>query len=78
MKQFVQSLVLALVISLVTTPSSAQSLFNAAGMGLPVEAIERSGTWGSDFGEVVCYPVIPRRRECSLRRRRSSWVSRRG
>ena len=56
MKQFVQSLVLALVISLVTTPSSAQSLFNAAGMGLPIEAIDGRaralgnlgiGLWGS-------------------------------
>ena len=38
MKQFIRTLVLALVISLVATPSGAQSLYNAAGMGLPVEA----------------------------------------
>jgi len=49
-------LVLTLVISLVTTPSSAQSLYNAAGLGLPVEAIDGRaralgnlgiGLWGS-------------------------------
>ena len=33
-------MVLTLVISLVTTPSSAQSLYNAAGLGLPGEAID--------------------------------------
>ncbi len=49
-------MVLALVISLVATPSGAQSLYNAAGMGLPVEAIDGRaralgnlgiGLWGS-------------------------------
>jgi hypothetical protein len=56
MKQFIRTLVLALVISLVATPSGAQSLYNAAGMGLPVEAIDGRaralgnlgiGLWGS-------------------------------
>ena len=49
-------MVLVLVISLVATPSSAQSLYNAAGLGLPVEAIDGRaralgnlgiGLWGS-------------------------------
>ena len=40
MKQFIRTLVLALIITLVTAPAGAQSLYNAAGMGLPVEAID--------------------------------------
>ena len=40
MRQFIRTLVLALIITLVTAPAGAQSLYNAAGMGLPVEAID--------------------------------------
>jgi hypothetical protein len=56
MKQFIRTLVFAFIISLVATPSGAQSLYNAAGMGLPVEALDGRaralgnlgiGLWGS-------------------------------
>ena len=58
MNQFLRISVLLLIVSLTTTRSSAQSLYNAAGMGLPVEAIDGRaralgnlgiGLWGNSL-----------------------------
>ena len=58
MNQFLRISVLLLIVSLTTTRSSAQSLYNAAGMGVPVEAIDGRaralgnlgiGLWGNSL-----------------------------